>query len=218
MEWLHTFIRVLLLVGLTGLTSACVNLANLRDILNTVSYEQRNIAYTLDTEQTRMMFSVGDTNGQFRVFSAQLGFDQADISSGQLNVTVATGSIDLANPLIEEMLRGAAWFHSDTHPLAGFEANSITQRSADVLTARGTLTIKGITQPLSLNVTFPDGLPDLTKQTEAIRFAASGTFSRASYNMTSLTEFAPDEVSLNVEGVFALSARQIDSAPQIATQ
>ena len=181
--------------------TGCVNLTNLQQILKTTSYKPTAITYTLDPERTQMHFRVGDTTGRFRVYAGQLGFSSEHISTGILQVTVATASIDLANPLIEEMLRGSAWFDSTDHPLASFEAQQFVLQS-DQITATGTLTLKAISRPLTLAVNFRDGPPDLKQTPTDIHFAAQGTFSRADYGMTALTDFAPDDVTLSVEGVF----------------
>lgn len=210
--------QLLLLICTILLTSACANLANLREILNTVSYQDQPIAYELDQTRTRTEFKVGSNAGQFRLVSAQLGFAQPHIHQGQLAVTVATGSIDLANPLVEEMLRGGAWFDSKRHPLASFVTTQLIPKPPDSLTARGELTIKDIKQPLDLQVHFADGLPDLSKNPQHIAFTAQGSFSRASYDMTGLTEFAPDEVQLTVSGWFSHSTMAIDSSSHIAKQ
>ena len=196
--------------------SACTNLANLREILNTVSYDQANIAFQLNPNVTQMKFAVGETRGKFRVVSAQLGFSSTDLQTGILEVTIATGSVDLANPLVEEMLRTKEWFHSKVHKLATFRSTQIhIQQSESKI--EGVLTIRALSQPISLQVSFPKGVPNLEEPPDQIPFQARGFFYRSDFGMNALTEFAPDRVDLEITGEF-IPAQQIDSQPHIAEQ
>ncbi|MEM7099918.1 MAG: YceI family protein [Pseudomonadota bacterium] len=179
----------------------CTNLANLREILNTVSYDSATFTYQLDAQTAQISFAVGNTQGKFRVYSAQLGFDSMALNSGVLDVTLATGSVDLANPLIEELLRGKDWFASNTHKLATFRSTEFAVAS-NAATIQGFLTIREISQPMTLQVNFPQGPPNLASDPAKISFVATSQFSRASFGMNALTEFAPDRVELEIQGHF----------------
>ncbi|MEM6710237.1 MAG: YceI family protein [Pseudomonadota bacterium] len=172
-------------------------------VLADASYSAAAIQYRLDREATQIGFSVGDTNGRFRVVDARLGFTDPDVTTAQLEVTIATASLDLFNPLIEGMLKGADWFDVSAHPQARFETDEVVVQSDQSLAIAGSLTIKAITQPLNLIVRFPESprIPSLLAPApDRIAFEASGTFLRSAFGMDDLMSFAPDDVALLITG------------------
>lgn len=193
--------------------AGCTNLSALRQQVDNLSYTDAAIRYGLLSDETQVGFAVGQTRGQFRVADAQLSFTQPHYSSAVLEVTLATASVDVFNPVIERMLRGKEWFASKQHPFAQFRTTSLasladdqagTEDTSATLAVEGILEIKGIAEPLTLQVTFPDGLPDLNQPPGQFDFIADGSFSRAEYDMRSLPGFAPDVVSISVQGAFSL--------------
>ncbi|MEM1432531.1 MAG: YceI family protein [Pseudomonadota bacterium] len=190
----------LLLVG--ALLAGCVSDRKLETVLADARYTEAALQYELDRDSTRIGFSVGDTSGRFRVVDARLSFTEPELSAAVLEVTIATASLDLFNPLLEQMLRGADWFDTTAHPSARFQSESVGTAGEQSLAVTGTLTIKNITQPLEISVEFPElpALPDLTLPPERIRFVASGEFLRSTFGMDDLQSFAPDEVQLEIDG------------------
>ena len=200
----RSIFRWLLVLTCFGLSSACVSRAALEASLANSEFVDADVRFALDREQTTIAFAVGSIDGQFNVVDAQLGFAGERIESATLDVSIATGSIDLDNPLLESMLRGEGWFASKAHPLATYKTRSLTFSGADAK-VDGDLTIKGITHPIELDVHFPAGVPDLRRA--AIDFTATGAFSRSQFDMGQNPKLAADLVELEVVGVLR---RQVD--------
>ncbi|NOX51111.1 MAG: YceI family protein [Gammaproteobacteria bacterium] len=201
MKFYHATLWLLLLsVGV--ISSGCTNLRALNADLAIVEYETGGLQYALDRETTEVKFRIGDTKGKFRVTDARLTFTTTQLSGVVLEVSIATASVDVFNPLLEQMLRGADWFAAKQFPLAKFKTTAITRNPADQITATGDLMIKGISLPLILDVTFDQGLPDLKTPPPNIEFSASGEFSRSAYAMSAFPTMAPDTVVLNITGSF----------------
>jgi polyisoprenoid-binding protein YceI len=184
------------------LTAACTNLAALNQKLVDVEYATGELQYTLDREATKVRFSAGDTDGRFSVADARLTFPATEITDAILEVTLATGSLDVTNPLVQQMLRGQDWFDVKNHPLARFATRSIVIENPQQVRVQGVLVVKEIEQPLLMEVAFAEGLPDLQNPPTRIPFQARGAFLRSSYGMTDLMSMAPDEVVVTVEGAF----------------
>ncbi|MEM9620898.1 MAG: YceI family protein [Pseudomonadota bacterium] len=189
------------------LMHGCTNMTALEQRLAEESFAEADLRYALVTEATEVRFEVGQTRGNFRAADAQLSFTQPRYDYAQLEVTLATASVNVRNPLIERMLKGKEWFASKDHPLARFATTGVVAvESDDIITSlqvTGTLEIKEIVQPLVLTVSFPDGFPDLRNPPESFNFVATGAFSRADYGMNALPNMAPDEVALSVNGTFS---------------
>ena len=204
---------VLLLIGL----GACANLNNLNAQLDDTKFSTIGFTYELDRSRTEVKFSVGQINGKFEVFDAQLSFPKPTIEAGLLEMSIVTASVNVFNPLIEQTLKGENWFDVKQYPLATFKTISIaegvatsTEGTGISYLVKGQLKIKEISEVIELAVHFPDGAPALFSEPEPhpqqpfigdIEFNATGTFSRGAYGMTNLPNFAPDEVTISVTGV-----------------
>lgn len=187
--------------------SACTNLARLEAQIGAERYATGSISYALVRDQTLVRFEAGNQRGRFRVFDARLAAPCPDIETSTLSVTIATASVDLANPLAEQMLRGAAWFASRDYPLARFDSTDIEADDYPPLIVRGPFTLRGVTREITLEVRFPDGLPDLAAKPDQIAFEAKTSLSRSAFGMDAMPELAGDTVRIEVQGVLQRQAQ-----------
>lgn len=109
--------------------------------------------WKLDTTHTQVGFSVkhmaiSTVRGRFSKFD---GAGETD-ASGKLttaNFTIDAASIDTNQEQRDTHLRSADFFDAEQYPTLTFASTSITQRGTD-LTIEGTLTMHGVTKPLTL--------------------------------------------------------------------
>ncbi len=193
--------RGLLAWALGLVLAGCANLPALEALLGAERYPDAPLSYALVRDETLVRFEAGSVRGRFRVFDGRLAVPGPGIESGTLSVTIATGSIDVANPLIEQTLRGEAWFASSQHPLARFSSTRIDARAYPPLIVRGPFTLRGVTRDITLDVQFPDGLPDLDARPERIAFDAQTHISRSAFGMDAMPAMADDTVRITVHGV-----------------
>jgi polyisoprenoid-binding protein YceI len=92
-------------------------------------------------------FLVGKFRASVPTFSATLVVD--DSGSGKLEGTAAVASIVAADDNLTGHLRAPDFFDAERFPELRFTATSI-EVSGDDVTAKGDLTVKGITQPIEL--------------------------------------------------------------------
>jgi polyisoprenoid-binding protein YceI len=90
--------------------------------------------------------------GAFRSFDVRARFDPAAPESGALDVKIDVASATLQSADIDAAIAGRDWFDTARFPRAEFRATSIRRVAADRFVASGTLTLKGVAQPL--DVTF----------------------------------------------------------------
>jgi cytochrome b561/polyisoprenoid-binding protein YceI len=86
--------------------------------------------------------------GQFGLWAADIQFDEAT-STGKVTVTIDTTSLTIGS--VSDQAKGPQFFDAATHPTATFTAD-IAPNGPDY-TAAGTLTLHGITAPLTLPFT-----------------------------------------------------------------
>ena len=93
--------------------------------------------------------------GEFASFTAQVQFDQADPASGSIVGVVETGSVRTGDSERDRTLLDREWFDPNNHPESRFESESIEATDTG-FRADGQLTLKGVTQPVSMDFTFED--------------------------------------------------------------
>ena len=93
--------------------------------------------------------------GEFASFTAQIQFDQADPASGSIVGVVETGSVRTGDSERDRTLLDREWFDPNNHPESRFESESIEATDTG-FRANGQLTLKGVTQPVSMDFTFED--------------------------------------------------------------
>lgn len=113
--------------------------------------------WTLDTTHTEIGFSVrhlmSKVRGTFKTFEGTL-VTAEDVTASTVSVEVDLSSIDTGTPDRDAHLRSSDFFDIETHPSMTFTSTGVTQRGATDFVVAGDLTIKGVTQPLELQVEF----------------------------------------------------------------
>lgn len=113
--------------------------------------------YGIDTSHSALEFNVrhmmvGKTRGRFTAWSGAITVaDDLSLSSAQLEVDIA--SIDTRDEGRDAHLRSADFFDAEVHPKMTFTSTKV-ERDGDDWKVTGDLTIKGITQPVVLDVSY----------------------------------------------------------------
>ncbi len=96
--------------------------------------------------------------GVFKDFDLRLAFHPEDPVGGQLDVRIRVASADMANTALNQAIAGKEWFDFARYPQAQFHAMDIQRLPGNALAghylARGTLTLKGVQQPVALPFTW----------------------------------------------------------------
>ena len=96
-------------------------------------------------------------SGSFSQWTAAISYDPAHLAASKFDVTVAPASVHTGDKDQENALPGAAFFDVAKFPTAHFVTTGFRQVGTQVI-ADGSLTLRGVTKPISLAVTFkPQG-------------------------------------------------------------
>ena len=90
--------------------------------------------------------------GKFTKFDAQLAFDPKKPETSKVNFTVDLTSANLGNADTEKELKKPGWFDSAKVPAATFTSSSVKALGGGKYEFSGKLTIKGLTQNLTVPV------------------------------------------------------------------
>ena len=86
--------------------------------------------------------------GRFRTFEGTVAFDPARPGAAKAEIDVELASIDLADAEAESEVKGASWFDAGRFPKGRFTLASLKSTAAGKYDASGTLSIKGVSQPV----------------------------------------------------------------------
>jgi len=96
------------------------------------------------------MFEKTPAPGVFRQFDVKLSLDPAKDDEGRLDVTIDVASADMASADINKAIAGAEWFDFARFRQAEFHASEIRRVRPNAFVARGTLSLKGVQQPVEV--------------------------------------------------------------------
>ena len=92
-------------------------------------------------------------DGRFRDFEAQIRYDSTNIESSRFDVIVNLASVSTDDKDRDDALPGADFFNVGKFPNAHFVTRQF-KKDGDKITAEGTLTMKGVSKPVNLDVVF----------------------------------------------------------------
>jgi len=98
-------------------------------------------------------FEKAPVPGVFKEFDARLRFDPDKPAGGSLDVTIKVASAEMNIPDVNKEIRGKDWFDYAGFPQAEFHSADL-RRDGKRYVARGTLTLKGVKQPVEVPFTW----------------------------------------------------------------
>lgn len=102
-------------------------------------------------------FQGSSFDGRFNQWTATIRYDQAKPATSKFDVTVDLSSAKTGDSDRDSALPGPDFFDTAKYPQAHFVTTGFRQQGSQVI-ADGNLTLRGVTKPVSLNVTFkPQG-------------------------------------------------------------
>jgi len=163
--------------------------------------------YTLDPHHWSITFDVDHLKYsrftmRFDRASAQLDWNAGGLDKSSVAATIDAASVDTNVPLLDKMVKSDSMFDVARYPEIRFVSTGF-ERTADARgRLSGNLTIRGATEPVTLDVTFNGFGPDpLTKQ-DTLGFSAEGSFSRSKFGLGTWYPAVGDEVHVRIQAEF----------------
>ena len=145
-------------------------------------------AYTVDKGHSEAGFQVrhlGITNvrGRFNDFEGMIHVDRAKPEASSVEFTIKTASVNTDSENRDKDLRGAGFFETDKYPTITFKSSKIVPKGKDVYDVTGTLTMHGVSKPITLQVTHLGFAKDPWGNEKA-GFEVTTTLNRKDYGIT----------------------------------
>ena len=166
--------------------------------------------YVLDSSHTNIdwrisHFGFSSPSGKFPNATGSLVLDEAKPENSKVNMTLPIADILTGVPKLDEHLKGKDFFDAAQFPKATFASTKVTLTGKDTAKVDGTLTVRGVAKPVTLDVKLNKiGMNMMKKKTAG--FTATTTVKRSDFGMTAYLPDLGDEVTLHIESEANLEA------------
>ena len=170
------------------------------------------VTYKLDPDHTNVIaswshFGYSHPSANFGQANGTLVYDAAAPDKSSVDVSLPLSGLDTFVPALNTHLNSADFFDAAKFPAATFKSSKVHQVAKGKLKVDGTLTIKGVSKPVTLDVTLNNvGVHPMTKQ-QSIGFDATATIKRSDFGMGMYAPAVSDDVTLRIttEGSVAVA-------------
>lgn len=139
---------------------------------------------------------------RFDKMDGKLSLTPAAVSGSHVEFTVDAASINTGLAPFNKKLQGAEYFDAQKNAHITFKSNKVELVGGNKYRMSGDMTLRGVTKPMTWDVTFNGGLYNAYAQAQAIGFSAKGLIKRSEWGMTELLGVVGDNVEVLVEVEF----------------
>ncbi len=160
---------------------------------------------------------VSTVTGQFDRFTAAIEANKDDFSDASIWFEADTDSVNTHNPDRDAHLKSADFFDAANHPKMTFRSTSVQKISDDEYKVIGDLSIRGVTKPTILKVTYNGTVAGFGGQPVA-GFEIEGKVNRFEYGLkwNALTEAGGVVVSGDVRLDISAEFKKVQQATKAA--
>ncbi len=164
--------------------------------------------YKIDPSHSEVMFKIKhlmitNVTGSFSKFDATMVADKEDFSDATVSFEAEVDSISTNSEQRDGHLKSDDFFAAEKYPKISFVSTGIKKINDEDYKLTGDLTIRDVTKPVTLDVTYGGTMTDFYGQTKA-GFEISGKINRKEYGLVwhAVTEaggiVVSDDVKLNL--------------------
>jgi polyisoprenoid-binding protein YceI len=171
--------------------------------------------WAIDNAHSSVSFTVthmviSEITGSFKKYSADITASKPDFTDAVIDFTIEVNSINTDNENRDKHLKSPDFFDAEKFPTMNFKSTSLKKISGNKYTLGGNLTIKGVTKPVTFEVTYGGTAKDGQGNTKA-GFKANATIDRFDYGLkwNALTEAGGAMVGKDVAIDIKLELKQL---------
>jgi polyisoprenoid-binding protein YceI len=167
--------------------------------------------WIVDKDHSKLAFIVDhhgitEVDGYFKRFETKVTANKEDLSDAVFEVTVEAASIFTDLEERDNELKDEDLFHSKKFPTITFKSTSFKKLQGNKYVMQGDLTIKGITKPITLDVTITGPNAHPNPLNKSLQFGIKGitVLKRSDFGIGGhlTSAFVSDEVQIKVTGGF----------------
>lgn len=139
-------------------------------------------------------------DGKFKKFDATIAYDAGDLAKSKFDVTIDLTSADTSNSDRDDSLHGPDFFDVKKTPKARFVTESFAKAADGSVEAKGKLTIRDKTAPVTLKVAFAENGDKATLDVDTV-------LKRADYGLGAGSDWSDVGADVPVHGHLSLTAK-----------
>lgn len=139
-----------------------------------------------------------DFRARFSNFSGTLILDEATPENSSLEIVIPIVSIDTGSAVFDEHLQGEDFFNAAVYPTATFKSTRVVLTGEKTAMVHGDLTIRGVTQPVTLDVVLNKIADHPMTGKKAAGFTATAQIERSAFGLDYFVPAVSDEVDIFV--------------------
>ncbi|CAM2836954.1 polyprenyl-pyrophosphate binding protein [Legionella steigerwaltii] len=158
--------------------------------------------FTLDKNHTFVLWSIDHLG-----FSTQYGkwyatgkliLDKDNPSQSKVDVKIDVANMVTGIPELDKHLKSKLFFDTEHFPTATFVSNKVTPQGNNKATVDGTLTLRGVSKPVVLDVTLnKEGMNPITNKM-SVGFTAMTSIKRSDFGINAFLPSVGDKVDISI--------------------
>jgi len=167
--------------------------------------------WSIDKGHTKFAFiaehhGLSEVDGYFKKFDGKITAAKDDLSDAVFEITIESASINTDLEMRDNHLKSEDMFDVEKFPTISFKSTSLTKVAGNKYKMAGNITIKGVTKPITLDVTMngPMAHPNPNNKIPQLGIKATTTIKRSDFGIGGklATVMVGDEISIRATGEF----------------
>jgi len=135
----------------------------------------------------------------FDKFTVDMDLDSAEPTNTSVSVNIETGSVITGSDIFNQHITGEKWFDAGANPTISFSSKEVTANGDGTFALMGDLTVKGMTKPVTLDVTINAAMQHPFKKKPVVGISASGEIKRSEWGLGANAPYISDEVTIEIQ-------------------
>lgn len=159
--------------------------------------------YSIDPTHTQVEFTYShfgfsNITGRFDQVSGEFDLNTENLAKSKISIEIPIASMSTGVDKLDTHLQSADFFDVAKYPTASFKSTMVHAASDKELHVMGDLTIRGVTKPVTLNVTVNKIAEHPMKKVSAAGFDATTTIKRSDFGVGAYAPAVSDEVKITI--------------------
>jgi polyisoprenoid-binding protein YceI len=139
---------------------------------------------------------------RFDKMDGKIQYTPATSTASKVEFTIDATSINTGLAPFNKKLQASEYFDAEKNPSITFKSTKIEPIAGGKFKMTGDMTLRGVTKPMTWDVTFNGGVYNRFAQAHAVGFSAKGIVKRTDWGMKELVPMIGDDVEVLVEVEF----------------
>lgn len=161
------------------------------------------VTYSMDPGHTQVRmtwnhFGFSNPSAVIGISSGTLVYDPEHPEKSSVKVVMPLSTLDTHVPALDDHLKAGDFFDAATFPEATFTSTSVKVVDDKHLQVEGKLTVHGVSQPVTLDVTINKVGTQPMWSAPAVGFDATATLKRSDYDVANYVPNVSDEARIHI--------------------